>query len=335
MLAVLMVSHALAGTGDVYVKANVVGARVLVDGEDTGLKTPVMLEGIEEGAHEVQVLDDQACQRAVQDVVVRPGAIERAELEVRPSGGFLTVTSQPVGAQVAIDGGVVGVTPLERQPLDCGTHTVEVSLDEYVLVERSVEVRLAEEIPVGLLLEEADTGTLVVGVTPLEAEIRLDDRPVGVGPLTLDAVDTGQHVVSARLKGYGEAAQTVSVVSQDSVRVDLTLERLPSLSERTGLNRVHWSTVGLGTGLAAGSLTLGILGRRSYLRAEENYAVYTGLAYSDDPEAFYADGVERPRTQAFVLAGVAGALALGSAASWALLPVLDPEAPSISLSRRF
>ena len=332
-LWITMIAAAVAG--DVYVKADVEGARILLDGEDTGQRTPTMLEGVGEGTHEIRVLDDATCRLAYQDVVVRADAIERADLTLVEGGGWLTVTSEPNRATVSFDGAVLGDTPLERHRVPCGQGSVEISMEGFAAQTKAVDVALDQELPIGVLLQEAQTGTLVVAVKPLEAEIRLDDQPVGVGPMTLDQVSQGQHLVTARMSGYAELTQHVTIATDQTARVDLELEKLPSLSERTGLNRVRWSTVGVGTGLAAGAVAVGVVARQQYNAASANYLTYQTLSYADEPEAFYASEVHRPRRMSFVLAGTAGALALGSAASWVLLPVMDPQTPGVALSATF
>lgn len=332
-MLLLLCGLASAGSGDVYVKSDVPGARILVDGVDTGLVTPAMVEGVEEGPHQVEVLSDD-CRRGMRDVVVRAGAIERAELTLVDAGGLLEVTSMPIGAQVAIDGVVVGTTPLASQPMDCGDHTVEVSMIGHQTYVEEVAATLDQPVVVSVQLVEVDLGQLAISVQPLDAELRLDDRPIGVGPMTLDAVPTGQHTVTATAPGYLDEAVTVAVVQGETVRADLVLTERPSLAARVGLNRVRWGTVGVGAALIGGAATMGILSMQQRQLYRSNYDLYLGLTYADQPEAFYADNVARPRTRSIGLMAGAGVLAVGAAATVVVLPVIDPADSTVGAVAR-
>lgn len=52
--------------------------------------------------------------------------------------GYLTVTSQPAGATVTIDGKEVGTTPVSKVESEAGKHKVEVAMEGYVTQERTL-----------------------------------------------------------------------------------------------------------------------------------------------------------------------------------------------------
>jgi len=147
-----------------------------------------------------------------------------AEIWIRP--GLLVVTSEPAGADVSLDGNRIGVTPavvegvwlsrphellLEAPRTKPRTLTIE---PEPGKAYRRIHVRL--ENAMGSLRLESD---------PAGAEVRLDDRTVGVTPLTVQGVKMDErHRVDLRLAGY-EVDQFVVLPERDGNRVVRRLAR--------------------------------------------------------------------------------------------------------------
>jgi hypothetical protein len=69
----------------------------------------------------------------------------------------------------------------------------------------------------------AQESTLVFEGLPDGAEVFVDERPVGVGPLGPLTVDPGEHVVRVRLQGYTEHTEVIEVPrgAQRRLAVDL------------------------------------------------------------------------------------------------------------------
>lgn len=319
----LLLTHlALAqGTGEVFVKTEVRGARILLDGVDTALTTPAVLEGVSPGTHEIKVITSD-CRIGLTDVVVRADDIERVELTLVDTGALLQVNTLPIGASVAIDGAVVSTTPLASQPLVCGEHTVEVFLQGYQTVTETVVAEADGALQLNLVLEPVDLGAIQVVVTPETARVRVDDRPAGIGPVTLLEMPTGQHVVSATAEGYVEGSVTVTVDEGETAVAQLELApdgRVVQLPERTPRPQrtprvAVLKPLALSGGLLLGAAGTGALSLQQYRLAKSNYQVYSELTYRDDPQAFYATEVLRHRrlsTGLWISSAVLGVAGLG------------------------
>jgi hypothetical protein len=81
--------------------------------------------------------------------------LESRRIAAPPSLGALKITTRPPGAQVELDGIVVGVTPLALADLTAGRHTVKVSRVGYRSVSREVEVIRGETVVLDLALSAA------------------------------------------------------------------------------------------------------------------------------------------------------------------------------------
>ncbi|MBP7144540.1 MAG: DUF3344 domain-containing protein [Methanoculleus sp.] len=88
-----------------------------------------------------------------------------------------------------------------------------------------------------LVLEyPAPPGTIFVTSDPTGAAVWLDGEDTGeVTPTTLEDVPAGDHVVTLKLDGYADASRPVTVVSDETVTVDLELTTLTGSLEVTSV----------------------------------------------------------------------------------------------------
>jgi hypothetical protein len=212
---------AQTASGDIFVSSDVEGAPVWLDGRRTGEKTPVVLKGIETGVHRVRV--QTPCGNASEEVDVRSGRISRVEL-VSPEGfGTLRILPDPSSARIRIDG-----TPQKpSEPLvtlDCGVHQVEVRAPGHQGQVRSVRVAADSHQELAVTLQAIVPGTLVVDIYPLDAIIYLDGERVAKGPVTLEPVSAGNHVLMASADGYAELSRVVEIAGNEITRIELTME---------------------------------------------------------------------------------------------------------------
>ncbi len=137
-------------------------------------------------------------------------------MAIPPETGTLSVTSEPSGAAVLIDGTARGTTPVQLT-LAPGTHTVEVgtgpqSRSQSVAVTRggtfSLHQGLAAQPAAGLV---AGTGGLQIATEPVGARVWIDGAPQGVAPVTVLNLKVGDHLVTVRGPSGDPVNRTVSV----------------------------------------------------------------------------------------------------------------------------
>jgi tRNA A-37 threonylcarbamoyl transferase component Bud32 len=139
--------------------------------------------------------------------------------------GVVVVTSEPAGAQVTVDGRAIdGRTPAvveNVRPTD--PVTVVVSAPDRKSVSYTLEPAPGQTVRRVHAELKTALGALVVDSAPAGAQVQLDDRSVGVTPLTIERVRLDErHRLDLRLPGH-ELDQFVVLPEQDGQRFFRTL----------------------------------------------------------------------------------------------------------------
>ena len=143
----------------------------------------------------------------------------------QPGTGTLSVNSTPSGAQVLVEGRVVGNTPLNIV-LRPGRVDVELRLGGYQSFRTSVQVRPGETTAINAnLIPVVQNGLLQINSNPPGAQVLLNGRVVGNTPLSL-TVQPGRYDIELRLGGYQPFRASVAVASGQTVPVNANLQTL-------------------------------------------------------------------------------------------------------------
>jgi hypothetical protein len=212
------------GTGTLSVNSTPSGAQVLVEGRVVG-NTPLNLV-LRPGRVDVE-LRLGGYQPFRTSAQIRPGetTVLNANLTPVVQNGLLQINSNPQGAQVLVNGRVVGNTPLNLtvQP---GRYDIELRLGGYQGFRTSVTVGSGQTVPVNANLQGL-RGSLEV-FTNVEARIFLDGREVGQtrgGFLRLDELESGSVQVVALAPGYRVVFQDLRIEPGRIQQVRLELMR--------------------------------------------------------------------------------------------------------------
>jgi len=162
--------------GRLLVRSTPTGARVFVDGRESG-RTPAALRDLARGSHRVRVTQDGyvTAERRVVITRSRPaqsitvaltrarGPEARGTQAVAPApatpdtagrlAGVLRVESRPPGASVYLDGKLVGTTPVSLPVVPAGEHAIRLERDGYRPWSSSVRIVASEQNRVTASLE--------------------------------------------------------------------------------------------------------------------------------------------------------------------------------------
>jgi hypothetical protein len=178
------------------------GAEVWLDDKKVGV-TPWSNPQLGSGTYALR-LTQADYHEATAEVTVEDGGDVRKTIELKPAFGTLTVTSEPSGAEVRIDGQRVGVTPWKDARRPSGDYDVRVVLPDYLKDSAKVTVRDGKKATHHAQLE-ANFGRVEVVSDPPGAAIKLNGEVTGkVTPQTFTKVRAGVIEVELSLEGYGD-----------------------------------------------------------------------------------------------------------------------------------
>jgi len=211
-------------TGGLLVEAASPG-EVFVDGIARPGRTPLIVSGLQEGSHVVEVRSVGA-EPLRQTVDVRANETTKVFLGPTALGAtLLRVVSDMGTAQVSIDGQVVGTVPYDASHLAAGRHVVEVSVPGFAPKTDTVE--LVHGVPATVELNfgapSGPSGVLSIRSSEIGAQVLVDGEEIGVAPLTR-ALSAGSHEVVVTKPGFGRFVQTVEVAEGAESEIEAALE---------------------------------------------------------------------------------------------------------------
>jgi hypothetical protein len=146
--------------------------------------------------------------------------------------GYLTLTSDPAGATVTIDGVEVGQTPIEKLELPAGVHDVVLKLDGYKDEELSVSIQAGKTLEVPVTMSKL-TGMLTITSEPSGATVIVDGQEVGTTPLEKYVLPIGTHEVIVKKDGYKEETFNVSIQAGKELSFNVELSPLQTTTTTT------------------------------------------------------------------------------------------------------
>ena len=172
--------------------------------------------------------------RLSETLIVNSDTPSIVDFVFEPLGGLLSVTSSPVGgAEITIDGIVVGTTPALDLELAAGEHAIELRAPLHLPFQTTVTFEPGDpprELEVELVPNWA---TLKVATAPPEAAVSVDGKPAGSTPLE-DRIEAGDRLLDIRRQGFKPFSKPVRVTAGETV--DLGLVRLVPVDGRLAVS---------------------------------------------------------------------------------------------------
>nr|WP_246048627.1 PEGA domain-containing protein [Leptospira sarikeiensis] len=135
---------------------NLYDALVFIDGDYVG-KTPFKRSDILSGIHDIKITKN-GFGEWVGQVDLRESSKELdITLEKDKKEGFITVSSDPVGAKVYLGSEFLGVTPLVKVPVKIGWNRLRFVLGEHVDQFKGVEIKKGEVAEISVKLKEGES----------------------------------------------------------------------------------------------------------------------------------------------------------------------------------
>lgn len=255
------ISETLAqiGIGCIYFETKPPGAKIILDGADTGKITPDTVCNQSFGSHHYE-LSLNGYQIASGDItlVSTHGGQVLKELEPITATGNISFTSTPMGAEIFLDGqDQVLTTPATITKVPIGAHTYILKLPGYNDYTGTVEVLENQTAQVTPTLVPAE-GCIYFNTTQAGARIFIDnvEQAGKTTPALICGLTLGPHTYMLSLTGYQHITGNVNLAAGQGTTVTDTLQK---------------KGIGIGTIIGIGLLGAGVLGAVVYVTREKKY----------------------------------------------------------------
>jgi hypothetical protein len=156
-----------------------------------------------------------------------PALTPGAALAKKQKPGYVVVLSTTLGAEILVDGQVVGTVPFEEPiALTAGSHEVEVRRRGFSTFAMDVEVAAGktQELEIDLIAIEG----IVRITTPeiVDATILVDSRIIGSTPFD-GLIPAGDHMIRVEKDGFLPAERPLSVRAGDEYDVAIEMKTAP------------------------------------------------------------------------------------------------------------
>ncbi len=174
------------------------GATVSIDGVEVG-STPLTAEVLETGS---DVLVQLPGYQPIADILTAKAGTSAAHprFDLQVAEGLVNLSSNPSGASVTINQVYKGVTPLALSLPSNRPQTLELFLEGYLKTVQTLMVEPESESNLPVILKP-NLGRIMLTVSPADAQIVVDNQPVGEGSMTLE-LPSKPHSISVSKKGY-------------------------------------------------------------------------------------------------------------------------------------
>ena len=236
----MMPAVAPESLGTLSVQTNPAGATVVIDGQQRGM-SPINLQ-LKPGRHVVELVTDGDV-RSI-PVMITPGGQVSQFIEIPRATsalGELQIRTEPAGAQVTVDGRVLGKSPLTAEGLTPGQHTVVLEnelgqVTQRVTIEAGTTASLVVPMPTP---RNAPVSGWIAVSAPVDVQLYENQRLLGSSQTDRIMVPVGRHDIEVVNEALGyRASKTVNVQPGQTATIRLDLPKAPM-----ALNAQPWAEV--------------------------------------------------------------------------------------------
>jgi formylglycine-generating enzyme required for sulfatase activity len=183
-------------------------ARVTVDDKEAG-NAPGEFE-LTPGRHSIAIATERYQPFKAEVDVEGLGKTQTFKPQLVPGWGVVSVSSEPAGAQVLVNGEPRGVTPLQAEIM-AGAHPIELRLAGFKPWTTDIQVKANEPLALGTVKLGLPDGRLSLRSDPQGASVSVAGVYRGQTPIELELRPDIQHSIVLTRPGYEAATRQVSL----------------------------------------------------------------------------------------------------------------------------
>ena len=255
--------------GSIYINTEPKNAFVKVDGESYRL-SPTTVEDISPGNHLVEVSKDGfvTISKTVEVMIDEMTNVD-FDLNTVPK---LSISSEPSGALIKINGKETGKTPISIIELDPGNYTVGISFYSYEDFTRSFLLVPGDTLDITANLIRKVGAIDLTSIQPSSFTLTGQDGVVayqGTTPSLLEKADIGKYELMLESDGFISVKKNITVSHRDTLITNIKMDSIEEISNEMKSLKARSMRMFL---LAA---VTGVIGGVSYYSSEQAYADYS------------------------------------------------------------
>ena len=219
--------------GSIRVISDPKGGQIFINGKDSGLVTPGVIEKLAQGKYEVEIRkDNRRSQPLKVDVIAGIETPVALALPIIKLDGGINVNSNIEGAEIFIDGRDTGeVTPAMLGNINSGKHLIRLEKQGYKPIDANVEVVHGEVAQLSIQLSRR-MGNLIISTIneptqeSVEADVYINDKRFGTTKYSTQ-LPPGKYIVRVETKEHQTVEQEVIVL--EDKKTDVKVAMIPSM----------------------------------------------------------------------------------------------------------
>ncbi len=198
------------------------GARVSIGGADIG-NTPITDAAIEAGDYKLVVSLDRYREFSRMISVAGREVEQNFEIELEPAWAEVSLTSEPPGAEVLVDGELAGHTPLVAEILE-GNRSLTLRLPRHKVWQDQLGIIAGESLRLPAVTLEPADGLVFIQSNPSGASVTVGGEFKGLTPLQVTLPPERQHEFTLFREGYHSKRTNLEIRADQQHDLQIELE---------------------------------------------------------------------------------------------------------------
>ncbi|TAL25694.1 MAG: PEGA domain-containing protein [Nitrospirae bacterium] len=208
--------------GSLSVSSDPMVATVYLNGKLVGA-TPVQLKDIPAGEYTV-VISKAGYIEATVKAIVKGKEVTEANIRLSPVIYSVKIFSSPENAEVFWDETARGVTPVVIENVTAGVHKIRIVKEAHEEQKDTVDVQIPVTEKTYRLTPH--TGSLGIKTDPAGAEVIIDNKNIGITPLSVSALPVRQYIIRLQKEGYKAKDVKAGIVRDKTTEINEVLMEL-------------------------------------------------------------------------------------------------------------
>lgn len=204
-----------------FASSELIGARVQVDGIDLG-ETPLVSILVEAGERQLTISKDRYLDFG-QAILIEGRSVEQSfEAQLEPAWATVSLQTSPIGANVIVDGELLGTTPMNVEILQ-GQRDLTLKLAGHKAWQEDFDIFAGEDFVVpNIELEPAD-GLVFIQSSPSAASVTIGGEFKGLTPLEVSLAPDIDHEITFFKNGYNSSKRSIRTQANEESGVSVNL----------------------------------------------------------------------------------------------------------------